>query len=253
LRTGVTYTTVVKDEVNMARKGEGAEAGPTGGSKTVPPTRAVGSETATGLQLAHERGEQEVPKGAERGSQVEIEGGDPTPDAEGPQKPRGLQAESALFVSNGSVSSTDVPSPSGLQPIGAVASTVEEGRKLVETKRRDHEAFVRRSPRAEALEESQVNTMGRAELKALGQQRGYDMPDAGGRATRAAFLAAQDKDENLGGDMGRGTSGTKGSKGGSKGTRGSGATKASMTKTTKAAAPRGGATRGGSAKGGRGK
>jgi hypothetical protein len=247
---------VVKVEVSMAGNGEGAKASPTEGSNTVPPTRATGSETATGLQIAHERGEQEVPKGAERGSQVEIEGGDPTPDAEGPQKPRGLQAESALFVSNGSISSTDVPSPSGLQPIGAVATSVEHGRKLVETRKRDHEAFVRRSPRAEALDESQVNTMGRAELAAIGVQRGYDMPDAGTRATRAAFLAAQDNDETLGGGKvasKRGSAGSNNGKGGSQQARGSGSTKSSMSKATKSTAPKGQATRGGSRKGGRGK
>lgn len=254
-----TYTTVVKDEVSMAGKGEGAKASPSEGSTTVPPTRAVGSETATGLQLAHERGEQEVPKGAERGSQVEIEGGDPTPDAEGPQKPRGLQAESALFVSNGSISSTDVPSPSGLQPIGAVATSVEHGRQLVEDKKREHQKFVSRSPRAEALEDAQVQTMGRAELKALGQQRGYDMPDAGTRATRAAFLAAQDKDQTLGGgEMGskRGGAGVSDANKSSKGSqqaRGSQSSKASLSKATKRAAPKGGATRGGGGKGSRGK
>lgn len=239
----------------MANKGKGAKASPQEGSTTVPPTRAVGSETATGLQIAHERGEQTVPKGAERGSQVEIEGGDPTPDAEGPQKPRGLQAEPALFVSNGSVSSTDVASPSGLQPIGAVASTVEEGRKLVETKKADHAAFVNRSVRAEALDEVQVNTLGRAELRALGEQRGYDMPDAGTRATRAAFLAGQDADTSLGGGKvgktGKGApvSDANKSSRGSQQARGAKRSKASLAKATKQAAPKGQAGR----KGGRGK
>lgn len=181
----------------MAGNGKGAQAGPEGGSTTVPPTRALGNETATGTQIAFERGEKEIPQGAERGSQVEIEGGDPTPDQEGPQKPRGLQAEPALFVSNGQISSTDVPSPSGLQPIGAVATSPEHAKELQEKRKADHEAFVRRSPKQERLEEAHVNTLGRAELKALGEQRGYDMPDAGTRATRAAFLAGQDADETL--------------------------------------------------------
>lgn len=237
----------------MAR-GENAAASPTEGSKSVPPTRAVGAETATGQQIAHETGQQDIPKGQDAGSQVEIEGGDPTPDAEGPQKPRGLQAESALFVSNGSVSATDVASPTGLQPVGAVATSVDHARELVKTRREDHEAFVNRSPKAKRLDESTVNALGRAELAALGKQRGYDMPDAGTRATRAAFLHGQSADKSFGGgQVAQGSGATKGQQGnsakGSQQARGAKVSNSQLSKTTKAAAPKGGATKGSKGKG----
>lgn len=238
----------------MAPQGENANASPKEGSRNVPPTRATGAESATGAQIAHETGQQSPPKGAEAGSQVEIEGGDPTPDLKGPQTPRGLQAETAMFVSNGSISATDIPSPTGLQPVSNVATSVEHARELVKTKKDEHAAFVNRSVKAKRLDEDEVARMGRAELNAIGVQRGYDMPEAGTRATRAAFLAGQDADKGLGGgDVGKRRGGApvsdanKSAKG-SQQARGAQGTKASLSKATKRSAPKGGATKGGRGK-----
>src|SRR6267378_1358625 len=81
-------------------------------SKSVPETRQTADSTATGMQIQHESGDQHIPSGKEAGSQVPIVGGEPQPDAIGKgNKPKGLQAEPALFVSNGSISSTDIPTP----------------------------------------------------------------------------------------------------------------------------------------------
>ena len=175
-----------------------ADAGPkvTG----VPATRSQGPETATGQQIAWKSGTQEAPSGEDRGSKVEIEGGDPTPTLEGGDAPRGLQAEDALFVSNGQVASDMVPSPTGLQPVGAVAATPEEAKEMIEKRKTDHQAYVEGTAKLENIDEQTINRLGKTELRAIGVQRGYKMPDTGTRAMRATFLAEQAKDERVGKD-----------------------------------------------------
>lgn len=162
----------------------------------VPPTRATGAESATGMQIRAASG-QEIPKGKEAGSQVPIDGGDPTPDHKGPQKARGLQAEPALFVSNGSIPHQAVASPSGLVGPAAVASTPEEAKSMVDARVEEHTAFVERTVTNKHLDEPTLARLGRAELAAIGTQRGYDMPEAGTRATRAAFARGQDADKTI--------------------------------------------------------
>lgn len=165
----------------------------------VPPTRQRGPETATGQQIAWASGEQEVPKGKERGSQVEIAGGDPKPTIEGGDEPRGLQAEDALFSSNGQIASDMEASPTGLQPIGMTVNSPEEAQEKIDRRREEHQKYVERSPRLEALDEPTIGRLGKTELRAIGLQRGYTMPETGTRAMRASFIAAQDKDERLSG------------------------------------------------------
>lgn len=185
-----------------AAKLSSAEASP---EKTgVPPTRARGPETATGQQIAWKSGEQTIPKGDERGSQTEIEGGEPTPTIEGGDKPRGLQAEEALFVSNGQIASDMTATPTGLQPIGGQSASPEEAREKIETRKQEHLAYVECTPKVEKLDEATVSRLGRAEVAAIGKQRGYKIPDAGTRATRAAFLAEQGADTKLGGPAPKG-------------------------------------------------
>lgn len=204
----------------------------------VPPTRATGAETATGMQIRAKSG-QDIPKGKEAGSQVPIEGGDPTPDHEGPQKPRGLQAEPALFVSNGSVPHQAIASPSGLQGPGAVLGSPEEAKRMVDARVEEHKAFVERSVSTKRLDEATISRLGRAELAAIGLQRGYDIPEAGARATRAAFARGQDTDNTIeGGRV------PKGSRKGSQQARGAKSTPTSMKNATKREAPKGGPTRG---------
>jgi hypothetical protein len=140
---------------------------------------------------------QDIPKGKEAGSQVPIVGGDPTPDLEGPQKPRGLQAKAALFVSNGSIPHDSMPSPSGLVPVGAVVGSQEEAQDRIDKRVEEHKKYVTRTVRHKRLDEETVARMGHPELRAIGNARGYDMPEGGHRTTRAAFLKAQDADKSL--------------------------------------------------------
>jgi hypothetical protein len=208
----------------------------------VPPTRSTGPETATGQQIKWAAGEVEVPKGAERGSQVEIAGGDPKPTIEGGDEPRGLQAEDALFTSNGQVASDMEASPTGLQPIGANSATPEEAQKKIDQRKADHQAYIERSPKLERLDEPTIGRLGKTELRAIGLQRGYDMPETGTRAMRAGFIAAQDKDDRIGGSVLKGQGGSKGSQQ-APGAKDGG--NASLDRATRAAAPKGQGSKGG--------
>jgi hypothetical protein len=175
------------------RKTGRSGANPQSGSDTVPATRQTSVASATGQQIAWENKEIEVPKGKERGSQLKVEGGEPKPTLEGGDKPRGLQAESALFVSNGQVPHDMVPSPTGLQPVAAVAATPEDAKKRIDQRVEEHEKYINRTQqdRDRILDEATVGRLGKTELRAIALQRGYDVPEAGTRAIRANFIRAQ--------------------------------------------------------------
>lgn len=158
----------------------------------VPPTRATGEGSATGTQL-REQTRKDIPKGKDRGSRLPIEGGQPPADYIGdPGKPRGLQAEEAMFTSNGQIPSGTVPTNSGPVPVSAVASSPEDAKRRLEELEEAHAADLERRERGE-LSEDEVRRMGRAELRAIGERFGYELPEAGTRATREAFLQAQAK------------------------------------------------------------
>jgi hypothetical protein len=179
------------------RSGKAANRKTTDQAELVPPTRQMGPESATGAAL---RAEKEIPSGADRGSQVEIVGGEPQPDAEGPQKPREGQAEPARFTSNGQLPHNMVPSPTGSVPVGAVATTVEDAEKRIEEAVKAHDDFLanKRTEQNKTISAATVNRLGRAELLAIGAQRGYNLPDVvGTRTTRATFLREQEKDKSL--------------------------------------------------------
>lgn len=162
------------------------------GANKVPPTRATGVETATGTALA------EPPriKGKERGSQTQIVGGEPKPDALNGAKPRGAQKEPAEFSSNGQVEHATVGTSAGPIPVSVVAKDQKDADRITEDNRRRAEAAAAKGG-DRILDEATVNRLGRPEISAIAHQRGYELPDGGGRVTRAAFLAAQGKDKNL--------------------------------------------------------
>lgn len=226
-----------------AKTADSAAAGEAGGSgndpkKTgVPPTRAVGTGTATGMAIQDGMGDQDIPKGKDAGSPQKIDGGDPPADLLGkPGKARGLQAEPAIFSSNGEIPSNHVASPSGPVPVAAVAGSPEEAKKAVERHREQHKRYVESRAEHKVLDENTINRLSKTELRAIGDARGYDMPVAGTRATRAAFSDAQ---KSAGGKMGRtggrqSGNGGGGNKGGSKGSRGGNGGRATKTSTERA-------------------
>jgi hypothetical protein len=85
-----------------------------------------------------------------------------------------------------------VASASGPVPASTVGDRAA-GDKAIEQARIDA------NPAGHRISEATVGRLGRAELMAIGVTRGYKMsPDVGTRATRNAFLKAQDEDESLG-------------------------------------------------------
>lgn len=166
-------------------------------SESLIPENAVGGNTATGQELRRLEGEEEIPKGAARGAEPGPDSKGIKPDSQGP-KPLGAQKQPAEFVANGSLPHKHVGSPSGPVPVSAVAGTSEEAEERLAEAQDQREAS-RRSAFAqdEVLPEEQVAKMSAAELRAVAQARGYDLPQAGARVTRTAFLRAQDADENL--------------------------------------------------------
>lgn len=163
---------------------------------------ATGTGTATGQALRDASNAPEIPEGDDRGSKVPIEGGAHIkPDAVKPgQKPHSLQAEPAIFVSNGSIDPDTVATPGGPVPAGATGQTqeqVEQHREDVRemlSKSATHEGF-KRIPRAT------IDKATGAELRAAAADRGWDLGDeAGNRVTRARFIAKQN--EELGSEEG---------------------------------------------------
>jgi hypothetical protein len=180
--------------VKKSSSSRGAKAKRSG--NVVPPTRATGSESATGTAL--NQAHKEIPKGEKRGSTVPIVGGEPKPDADGPQKLSEAQKAPARFTSNGQIEENTVASPSGPVPVAVVARDQDHADELLEAKDKAHQDFIERRTSAKALDEHTINRLSRPELHAIGQQRGYELNETvGTRATRAAFLEAQRKDKNL--------------------------------------------------------
>lgn len=159
----------------------------------VPPTRATGPESATGMAL---QADKEIPQGKDRGSQVEPEGGHPAPDVEGPQA-SGAQLEPARFTSNGQLPHNIVPTPSGPVPAGALGLSPEDTQARVDEVNQAHDDYVNRRISRQFLAPETVQRLSAAELRAIGQSRGYSIPESGTRSTRAAFIEAQDNDDQV--------------------------------------------------------
>lgn len=148
----------------------------------------AGDASAVGQALADLDGvEEERLKGHPRGAKEEPLGAPSSGDfGEGARdKPTGLQAVPAAWGPNGSIPAGMVSSPSGHQPVGAVGATAEA-----------LEVTYGRQPTGDlnSLDERTVNGLSGPELRAIGQQRGYEMPDSGSRSARRAFLEAQAAD-----------------------------------------------------------
>lgn len=166
----------------------------------VPPTRAMGAESATGQALADKS---EVPQGEDRGSKVPVEG-EAVSDwdiANGNGGANGAQTQPARFTSNGQLPHNMIPTPSGAVPVGATALSPEDAKKLVEDTNDAHDAYVNRGTERRKLSKATVQRLSIPDIQAISEQRGYDVPAFGGvRVMRQAFLDAQDADERIGKD-----------------------------------------------------
>ena len=152
----------------------------------VPPTRAMGRESATGTAL-YEAERDDVPTGEDRGSTAEVDG-----------EP-GDKNDPAQFTSNGQIPHGMIGSPSGPVPASVLGLDLDATTEKLDEIRDQHEADVDAAKNGgKRLNEATVGRIGRAELVAIGLQRGYKMNlDAGTRSTRSAFLKFQDEDKAL--------------------------------------------------------
>lgn len=159
----------------------------------VPPTRQGSVFSATGQAVARELGAEQPPEDRGAPDAPEAE-----PDFMEGAEPKGLQAEPARFVSNGSLEPNMVASPSGPIPASSVTATREDAEQRVEDHLAEHDRFVQqRSSQAKRLSQATIDRVGGAELRAIARQRGYDIVEGGNRTTRRAFAAAQNDDETL--------------------------------------------------------
>lgn len=167
------------------------------GSAQVPDTRATGLESATGRAI-HEAERDDIPTGADRGSSTPVVGNIQA-DLDNP-KPDGAQTEPARFTSNGQLPHNMIPTSSGPVPAGGARST-EDMAELIDAVNEEHDATYgtgRTGASNKRLSEATVGRLGRAELIAIGQTRGYTMDiNAGTRKARNDFLKGQDEDKNL--------------------------------------------------------
>lgn len=166
---------------------------------TVPAQAPAGLESATGVALRQQAGEEEIPKGAARGAEVDSETKKLKPDAAGGNKPTGLQKEPAHWVLNGSVDPRTVGSPSGPVAVAAVATSPEQADELIAARNESLAASRKKGAFTyEEITEEQLTKMSAAEIRSIGSNRGYEVSDvAGRRVAMRQFLDAQNDDETL--------------------------------------------------------
>lgn len=114
-----------------------------------------------------------------------------------PGKAHGAQLEPALMTPSGSLPHAHIPSPSGPVPAGVIADrgTREEALRRTIKQHTDGRGRVRNS--RFRLSDAEIERSSPAALRAIGSDRGYDMPDGGRRAIQSAFRNAQKDDDSL--------------------------------------------------------
>lgn len=158
-----------------------------------------GRMTATGQAKLQKEGKLEAPEGEDAGSPIEIAGGMPTPTIEGGDEPRGLQAEEATYATNGTVPSGMVASPAGPVPVSGLTAQAPAAERLMQQEReRTTQEAQDRQGSYEELTDEQIASLRPAELRAIGTDRGYNIPPGGARNVRRKFSQAQAKDDTLG-------------------------------------------------------
>lgn len=182
-----------------SQKGKGSLEHPDGLTDAITAGRAAGgSGTASGQEAARRLGNENVPKGEDRGSKLD-HGEVPDPDyVTDPGKNVGGQNDAAVFLPNGVMPSGMVGSPSGPVPVASVASTPEEATKLLDTHKETISTQFKGLQKNKRLTDEQITGMNGSMLRAVAHDRGYTLsPAAGTRGTRAGFIEAQRNDKNL--------------------------------------------------------
>lgn len=105
------------------------------------------------------------------------------------------QSTPALFTTNGSLPFQHVASPSGPVPSGTIVDP-EARKRAVEMSQAAADPSKRRPRGHPFVDSGTLARMSRAEVRAVGSDRGYDIPERlGRRAMNERFLAQQAKDD----------------------------------------------------------
>jgi hypothetical protein len=159
------------------KRKEGLSGAPSGGQTAT----GQAKEDASGAEEARLKGTEDRPApegGPEKGDFAPVDYPEPS----------GAQAEPANFTFGGTIPSNMVSSTNGFVPVSAVSDPEEALERTL--------ASTRRIRDDRKLSEEELEAMDGPSVRAIGVQRGYEMPDlAGGGVTRRRFLAQQEKDE----------------------------------------------------------
>lgn len=142
--------------------------------------------TASGLAAS--------PPRVAQGTEVEPEGVDGEDNLLNPRKNSEAQTRPAVFTSNGSLPHGHVPTPGGPAPVGVLGDKAAQQAGV--------DAMVQgalKGPRQRRrVTQDLLDTMSKAEIRAVASDRGYDVPDASGRGPlKSAFLKAQEDDDSV--------------------------------------------------------
>lgn len=143
--------------------------------------------TASGLAAS--------PPRVAQGTEVEPEGVEGEDNLLNPKQQNSeAQTRPAVFTSNGSLPYGHVPSPGGPVPVGVFGDKAAQQAGV--------DAMVQgalKGPRQRRrITQDLLDTMSKAEIRAVAGDRGYDVPDASGRGPlKSAFLKAQEDDEGV--------------------------------------------------------
>lgn len=114
-----------------------------------------------------------------------------------PGKSHGAQLEPAIMTAGGSIPHATLPSPSGPVPAGVIADERVRRAALATVVRNHTDARGRVRNSRFRLSENEIRRMSPAVLRAVGSDRGYDVPDTGRQRIVNAFLKAQADDDSL--------------------------------------------------------
>lgn len=160
-----------------------------------------GTGTATGVEKATRAEEDPRVGDGPRGSEREV-AGEPQADLQGvkgPKNPGAGAEERARFTTNGTLAARLVGSPSGPVPASARTASKEQADRLIEQRDKDLEREAERRAGFVELTEDKLASMSAPEIRAVAEDRGYDMRYRGGRqATAREFLKLQGEDDRVG-------------------------------------------------------
>lgn len=114
---------------------------------------------------------------------------------ESPKTADEVEAPAAVITPSGQIPHGMIPSPSGPMPAANIADPVA-AQKAQDAALLSAHAHAQRGLRGHRkLTREQLAGMGRAEIRAVATDRGYDLGEGGRRVSIANFLKAQDEDE----------------------------------------------------------